>query len=222
MTVVSPFTIFLIGLVTTALLVLFVYASIRGLRKSSVVQLPTKELFEQRFAHADVGPNRPLKVLLAIDGSPASLAAVGELASCPLPAGSAIKILTVLHTAVPAVPDFPPWNLSILSTHAELLRRQERQAPALLEAAVQHLQPYRRHLEVTSQVIEGVPKDVILHEASEWGADRIVLGSHGYGKARRALIGSTAAAVAAEASCSVYIVRPGPHAVEEQPSGAAS
>ncbi|MGE0463102.1 MAG: universal stress protein [Vicinamibacterales bacterium] len=222
MTIVSPFTIFLIGVATAVLLAIFVYASIRGLSKSSVVELPTPEQFEEQFAHAEADPHRPLKVILAIDGSPASLAAVGELGSCPLPPGSAIKVLTVLHTAVPAVPNFPPWDFSILATHGELLRRQERQAPALLEAAVHHLQPGRRQLDVTSQAVEGVPKDVILHEASEWGADRIVLGSHGYGKARRALIGSTAAAVAAEASCSVYIVRPGPDAVEERPSDTAS
>ena len=203
MTVVSPSTIFLIGIVVTALLAIFVVASIRGLTKPPVPEVAPEEQLE----HLDVDQHRPLKVLLAIDGSPTSLAAVGELTSCHLPRGSSITVLTVLHTAVPAIPDLPPWNVSILATHAELLRQQEQRAPALLEAVVKHLRPGRRHLDVTSKVVEGEPKDVILREAAEWGADRIVLGSHGYGKVRRAVLGSTAAGVAAEAPCSVYIVR---------------
>ena len=57
------------------------------------------------------------------------------------------------------------------------------------------------HLDVTTKVVEGVPKDVIVLEATEWHADRAMLGSHGYGKVGRAVLGSTAA-VAAEAPCS--------------------
>jgi len=203
MTVLSPSTIFLIGSVVTVLLAIFVVASIRAVTKPPVLEVP----LEKQLEHVDVDQHRPLKVLLAIDGSPTSLAAVGELAGCHLPRGSSIMVLTVLHTAVPAIPDFPPWNVSILGTHAELLRQQEQRAPALLEAVVKHLRPGRRHLDVTSKVVEGEPKDVILREAAAWGADRIVLGSHGYGKVRRAMLGSTAAGVAAEAPCSVYIVR---------------
>ncbi len=60
---------------------------------------------------------------------------------------------------------------------------------------------------VSAKSLEGVPKDVIVREATEWGADRIVLGSHGYGPIGRAVLGSTAAGIAADAPCSVHIVR---------------
>jgi nucleotide-binding universal stress UspA family protein len=64
-------------------------------------------------------------------------------------------------------------------------------------------------LSVTTKVLEGVPHEVIVQEAADWGADLIVLGSHGYGAVKQALLGSVAAGVAAEASCAVEIVRAG-------------
>ena len=39
------------------------------------------------------------------------------------------------------------------------------------------------------------------------GADLIVLGSHGYGRVRRMVLGSVASAVVAKAPCSVQVVR---------------
>jgi nucleotide-binding universal stress UspA family protein len=60
---------------------------------------------------------------------------------------------------------------------------------------------------VTTKVMEGSPKDMIVEEAQDWGADLIVLGSHGYGRVRRVLLGSVASAVVVEAPCSVQVVR---------------
>jgi nucleotide-binding universal stress UspA family protein len=56
-------------------------------------------------------------------------------------------------------------------------------------------------------VREGDPRSVIVDEAEEWGADMIVLGSHGYTGLKRLLLGSVAQSVAAHAHCSVEIVR---------------
>ena len=56
-------------------------------------------------------------------------------------------------------------------------------------------------------MIEGPPKLVILEEAEKFGADLIVVGSHGYGFVERFLLGSVSQAVAVHAKCSVEIVR---------------
>ena len=45
-----------------------------------------------------------MKVLLAIDGSRHSDAAVAEVARRPWPAGTEVKILTVIHPTVPVFP----------------------------------------------------------------------------------------------------------------------
>lgn len=48
---------------------------------------------------------------------------------------------------------------------------------------------------------------MILEEAEAFGADLIVVGSHGHGMLERFLLGSVSQAVALHASCSVEIVR---------------
>jgi nucleotide-binding universal stress UspA family protein len=65
-------------------------------------------------------------------------------------------------------------------------------------------------------VIDGSPKQVIVEQAEQWGADLIVMGCHGFGPVKRFLLGSVSQAVAVHAPCSVEIVRLR-HAPEGQP-----
>jgi nucleotide-binding universal stress UspA family protein len=202
----APTTIFAIGVFTAVLLAFFVYASVRGITSPPPEPVPFDELLQP----AEGGDTtHPLRILLAIDGSPCSVAAVQEVAHCQLPKGSAVRVLTALHSRVPVAFD-PAFTLA--AAHAEELHEQEARGPAVQQAAVNRLRRHRPHLEVTTKIVEGVPKDVILREIAEWHADRVVLGSHGYGRVGRAVLGSTAAAVAAEAPCSVFIARPTPDA----------
>jgi nucleotide-binding universal stress UspA family protein len=53
---------------------------------------------------------------------------------------------------------------------------------------------------------EGDPKKQILAVANDWGADLIVLASHGRGGIARLLVGSVAEAVLRHANCPVLIV----------------
>ncbi|MGA7647033.1 MAG: universal stress protein, partial [Terriglobales bacterium] len=54
---------------------------------------------------------------------------------------------------------------------------------------------------------EGDPRGSILDEAKAWGADLIVLGSHGRHGWDRLLMGSVAESVAMHAHCSVEVIR---------------
>lgn len=49
--------------------------------------------------------------------------------------------------------------------------------------------------------------NILLAIAKEWGADLIVVGSHGLRGITRLLIGSVAEAVAMHAHCSVEVIR---------------
>jgi nucleotide-binding universal stress UspA family protein len=60
---------------------------------------------------------------------------------------------------------------------------------------------------VTIEVGEGDPKDVILNIATAWSADLIVMGSHGRTGLDKLLLGSVSQAVALHAPCSVAIIR---------------
>jgi nucleotide-binding universal stress UspA family protein len=186
---------------TLVLLFVFVFASRRGVHAAAAA---SDEPLAS--AGAEDGPSlHPVRVLLAIDGSPGSVAAVNEVAHSRLPHGSAVEVVTAIHSRIPAFPD-PAFAL--MAGKAEDLREQEKRSPDIQHHAVSRLQRHRPHLPVTTKVVEGEPAEVILREAREWQADRIVLGSHGYGPVGRAVLGSTAAAVAGAAPCSVVVARP--------------
>lgn len=145
-----------------------------------------------------------MKVILAIDGSPHSHAALIEFAKQPWPNGTEVQILTVIHPSFPLVMD--PLFLGV-SAHVQQAEELRNQAPELVAAASRLIRDAAPAIIVTTKFAEGVPKDMIVQEASDWGADLIVLGSHGYGRVRRMALGSVAGAVVAKAPCSVLVVR---------------
>jgi len=60
----------------------------------------------------------------------------------------------------------------------------------------------------SSRVAIGSPAVEILKEIGRFGADLIVIGTHGHGGVTRALLGSVTRAVAAEADCPVLVISP--------------
>jgi nucleotide-binding universal stress UspA family protein len=145
-----------------------------------------------------------MKVLLAIDGSPHSHAALVEFAARPWPTSTEVQILTVVHSSIPLL--FDPAFVAV-AAHMQQTLDQRRDAPALVEAAAHMIREANPGVSVTTKIIEGIPHDAIVEEAQEWGADLIVLGSHGHGRVRRVILGSVAGAVVAKAPCSVQVVR---------------
>jgi nucleotide-binding universal stress UspA family protein len=61
--------------------------------------------------------------------------------------------------------------------------------------------------ETTAKTLKGDPKIAILDEAERWGADLIVVGTHGYNALERLWLGSVSRAVASHAKCSVEVAR---------------
>ena len=151
-----------------------------------------------------------MRVLLAIDGSTHSDAAVAEVAARPWPEGTDIRVLTVVHATAPLVLD-PAFVLAAI--HVEQTKEQLRHAPDIVAAAKDQIVRRSPGINVSTKILEGVPRELIVEEAREWDADLIVVGSHGYGRVKRLVLGSVAAAVVASAPCSVQVVR-AKHAVE--------
>ncbi len=143
-----------------------------------------------------------MKILLAVDGSPTSDAAVAEVCRRPWPPETQVRLI---------IAD-PPLNPNLLSGSAasvfdEVVARQRAEAHRCLNEAAATVRRDAPQLHVTPVLHEGSPKEVILDEADRWGADLIMLGSHGYGTLRRLFLGSVSHAVATHAPCSVEIVR---------------
>ena len=147
-----------------------------------------------------------MKVLLAVDGSPCSEAAVNEVAARPWPAGSEVKIVTAYELPPPAP---TPYAWAIPADYFDELDRAARSsAQSVLDAAAAKLAKALNHsVKVTKETLCGSPRAAITEEADQWPADLIVMGSHGYGAWHRFLLGSVSQAVVSHAKCSVEVVR---------------
>jgi len=146
-----------------------------------------------------------MKILLAIDGSPCSDAAVEEVGRRPWPDGSSIIVLTTFE--LPSPPAAETWALPI-NFFEELDLALQKQARNVVERAVEKLKPrLNKTISLDARILPGPPQSVILDEAEEWRADLIVVGSHGYHAWKRFLLGSVSHSVVSHAKCSVEVVR---------------
>jgi nucleotide-binding universal stress UspA family protein len=146
-----------------------------------------------------------MKILLAIDGSPCSDAAIEEVARRPWPEGSLIKVLTSYELPVPPTPE--GWGLP-LSYFEDMDVGLRKQSQNIVDAALKVLKPrLGKNISVDAALVPGPPRTVILDEAETWGADLIVVGSHGKGAWQRFLLGSVSQGVVSHAKCSVEVVR---------------
>lgn len=146
-----------------------------------------------------------MKILLAVDGSPCSNAAVEEVARRPWPEGSSVKVLTAYELPVPPTPE--TWALP-LNYFEDLDNALQKQAQNVIDAALQKLKSkLNKSISFDAALIPGPPRTVILDDAEGWGADLIVVGSHGYSAWERFLLGSVSQAVVSHAKCSVEVVR---------------
>jgi nucleotide-binding universal stress UspA family protein len=171
-------------------------------------------------------PNRPLRILVGIDGSPESEMAVRAAAGRIWPSGTDIRLMMVVE----------PSLLDAMSTSAA----QAKQAAAATNVAgvnvaggqaegvseegsdLETEDAIQKHLAsqlalfdekamgvtVSTMLLPGNPKQVLVEEAASWGADGIFIGSRGLNRWERLLLGSVSTAVAARAHCPVEVIRP--------------
>jgi nucleotide-binding universal stress UspA family protein len=145
-----------------------------------------------------------MKVLLAIDGSKCSDAAIEEVARRPWPKDTELKIITAVE--IPIMVAAEPWAASA-DYFEELEVAMREAAKAIIDAALVKLGKTSQNVKLTTEIIQGPPRQVIVDEAERWNADLIVMGSRGLGAWNRLLLGSVSSAVVHHAKCSVEIVR---------------
>jgi nucleotide-binding universal stress UspA family protein len=161
-----------------------------------------------RRRETQISGRRALKILLAVDGSESSVAAVDEITNRPWPPGSEVHIISVIH--LPFIPT--PETMTLADSYYSLLEREGREhAESTVSRVVSQFRgggpKGEMALSLSSEVIIGHPEEAIIETAKTWDADLIVLGSHGYSGFKRFLLGSVSEAVASHAPCSVEIVR---------------
>ena len=146
-----------------------------------------------------------MKLLFATDGSAYSNAALDEIANRPFPPKSRVHIISVIDHFLLTTNNAPMGALN--EFYAEEVERALKKAGNIIENAEKVLHMKNPDLSITTAIIKGSPKSIIIEEADKFGADLIIVGSHGYGAVKRFLLGSVSQAVALHATCSVEIVR---------------
>jgi nucleotide-binding universal stress UspA family protein len=140
-----------------------------------------------------------MKILLAVDDSKYSQAAIRGVSQIAHPQDTEVRVLHVLEPILEA-----QWSSP--HVHAEMIAQRRPEATEMVKRAAESLKAVG--FKICSYALEsGIPKVVIIDEAKKWGADLIVLGSHGRTGLDRFLLGSVSEAVARYAPCSVEIVR---------------
>ncbi len=143
-----------------------------------------------------------MKILLAVDGSEFSDVAVEEVVRRPWPPESEVKVITAFET--PVFVGTEVW--AVPPEYFEQLDNSVREtAKGVIDGALKKFGD--KALKISSEIIGGSPRQVIVDEAERWGADLIVMGSRGLGAWNRLLLGSVSSAVVHHAKCSVEIVR---------------
>ena len=127
---------------------------------------------------ADEGREGPVRIVVGFNGTHDAEEAVEAAALRAWPAGS----------------------------EARLIHAGEEARPEAIRAAAERLRA--AGLDVSEFGRAGDPAHALLHEAKEWDADSIFVGTRGLHGLQHLLHGSVAAAVAARARCSVEVVRP--------------
>lgn len=154
-----------------------------------------------------------MKILIATDGSDFSRAAIraGRKFIAPSERAS-VKIISAVERPMPIAAE--PFAVSAEYYH-ELEQAGRRQAQEFVEQAQAELRSFfpkgddenATALDLTTEVVFGAPAQAIVEKAIEWGADLIVVSSHGYGFWSRVLLGSVSNAVVQHAPCSVLVAR---------------
>lgn len=142
-----------------------------------------------------------MKILMAVDESEFSKHAAQAVARQFRPTETEVRVLHVLQPAVPSVPPVPQMS----ADYAPELEDEVKPAHALVDAIAGELR--QNGFQASTAVVVGDTRESIIDRAAEWGADLIVVGSHGHRGIRRLLLGSVAEFVARHAHCSVQIVR---------------
>ena len=146
----------------------------------------------------------PIRIVIGFDSSRGAMAAVDSVAARNWPDETEVCLLSVTDPITPtAIGRFVP---PIADTMEEINEAERVWLQQLADAAIEKLKS--AGCSVTFDIRAGNPKKILAEEAEHWNADCIFVGANAFGsRLERFLIGSTSAAVAARAHCSVEIVR---------------
>ncbi len=138
------------------------------------------------------------RVLLCVDGSPYTEAAVYAVASRDWPKGTDVRILTVVNPFDYSIPEFLDKAIERAKSFHRIIANELDRTPAFISSVVEN----------------GEPEKVILRIAEEWKPDCIFLAPRKRSRFSRYLLSGVTGTVVSQAKCAVEltrIVKPGDH-----------
>ncbi|MGB7210058.1 MAG: universal stress protein [Pyrinomonadaceae bacterium] len=147
-----------------------------------------------------------MKILFATDGGKQCDAAAESIHRLALGDGDEIKVISIVDMALPMaidiyggfLPDTSEFEKTARENAAKILAETSDKLKAFTDAG---------KIAITTDILFGSPDSRIVETAEGWHADLIVVGSHGYSRWERLLLGSVSDSVVHHAPCSVLVVR---------------
>lgn len=140
-----------------------------------------------------------MKILMGVDDSKSCEILLHAMVRQFRTENTEVQVLHVLQPAAPAPPQMAPG-------YAPELDEPKKQSLKLVERIANDLRSAGFKAEGAVEI--GDIRETVINRAAEWGADLIVVGSHGERGIWQYLLGDVAEFVARHAKCSVQIVRP--------------
>jgi len=149
-------------------------------------------------------------ILFATDGSPSAADAQPKAIELAQVLDVPLVVVSVAHFALPAV-GYAGYGYSNIV--AELTAAEHERMEKVLAEVAETAEA--AGVPCLTFATDGVAVDEICRIANERDAQLIVVGSHGWGAARRFLSGSVSTGLIHQASCPVLVVRTPHHALEQ-------
>lgn len=146
------------------------------------------------------------KLLIPIDGSPASIKAAEKAIALGKLIDSELIFVTVIN--MPSEEKYARFGMNVeqqfIANKKEMLERLVKEESKMLKIVVRNLDT--NGLKVTQKVLIGKTASEILKIAEEEKADYIFMGRRGFSPIERFFIGSVTQKVIASAPCPVIVV----------------
>jgi nucleotide-binding universal stress UspA family protein len=128
------------------------------------------------------------------------------IATFPLTDPLEVVLVSALDVPRPPLTSPGPAARRLYAGAIDALRREAQQAAeAVMETLRPALRP--RAASIAVRIVDGRPVPTILHAATSWAADLILVGSNGRGPIRRAFLGSVSDELVRAASCPVLVAK---------------
>jgi nucleotide-binding universal stress UspA family protein len=153
-------------------------------------------------------------ILFATDGSPSAMEAQRKAIQLAHALGVPLVAVSVTHVALPAV-GYTAYGYSAYL--AELTEQERKRVTELLASVADTVEA--EGVSCSTVAADGFAVEEICRKANDYHAQLIVVGSHGWGAARRLFSGSVSTGLVHQAPCPVLVVR-GPQQAAEQAAAA--